>query len=146
MVMVTESHVAVLRALLAGDGEEFDRLTEQISDVDSWEGLNYLAAAACHEMIYRAFGDGYTVGAVIHFVGEQRAQLFDSEDDFDARIAERLILASLGNGSLDGIDERAKGQAQIGLLTAMVDRENFDDAGLDELLSAARKVADGTRS
>ena len=47
----------------------------------------------------------------------------------------------LGNGSAEGMDERAKAQAELALLMGLVVDQNLDDGGLDEFLLAAQKVA-----
>jgi len=142
--VVTDDHVAVLRAILVGNFADYERLAQHVERTNAWEGFNYLVTAAFYEAVYRSFGDRFTIPEVISFIASRRAELNDPEADFDPRIAERLILAALGNGSVEGIDESAKGHAQVSLLVAMVAHENLDDASVDDFLIEARKVANNT--
>jgi hypothetical protein len=140
--VISDDQVAALRALLVENFAEYEHLANHFERTNAWSGFNYLIAAAFYEAVYRKFGKGCTIPEIIRFVADERARIEDPEADFDARVAERLILAALGNDSVEGIDERMKGHAQVSLLLAMVTGVGLDDADLDEFLRAARKVAD----
>jgi hypothetical protein len=139
---ITDEHLATLRAMLIGEFDEYGRLLDHMDRTNTGEGFNVLVAAAFYVAVNRRFGQGYTIADIIQFVAGERVRVDDREFDIDPRVAERLMLAVLGNGSAHDLDERAKGLAQIALLTALVDDENLDDAGLGAFMAEARKVAD----
>ena len=140
--LITDDHVAALRAMLSEDADEAERLGDRVARSDEPLVFNAIIAAAFTLAVHRRFGGGYTVADIIHFVAHERTRFDDSADDFDPRVAERLTLAALGDGSIEGVEDEAKANAQIALLMGLVDDEDFDDAGLDEFLDEARKVAE----
>ena len=131
----------MLRAMLTEDFGEYERIAERLEQTNSVEGNNLLVAGAFYEAVNRRFGNGYTIPAIIQFVAHERTRFDDAENDIDPSVAERLTLAMLGNGSAEGMDERAKAQAELALLMGLVVDQNLDDGGLDEFLLAAQKVA-----
>jgi len=147
-MVITDDHAAAARAMLALDSDEYERVTARLDQGNAWDGFNVLLAAAFYEAVRRRFGDGYTLADIIHLVAGVRVRLQeDGEgDELDPKVAEQLVLAVLGNGSAEGLDEEAKAVAQITLLTTLVLDEDLDDAGLDEFLKEARKIADSTAS
>ena len=64
--------------------------------------------------------------------------LFRSDPD----VAERVINAVLGHGTTRDLDKEAVTRAKLVLLGGLVADAWLDDAGLDEFLAAARKLAD----
>jgi hypothetical protein len=137
---VTDQQVTALRAYLAGDIDEHNRLVHQLTDADN-AGWSALVAAGFFEAVYRRFKEG-TKADVIEFVASVRARSEQLSKEIDQQIAEQLIMYSLGKGSIDGLDSRVRHLTQFGLLTALVLAERFDDASLDEFLAEARKIAD----
>jgi len=144
MSIVTEEHVSALRAMLVEDLIEYELLVGRLKDAGRLHGLGTLVAAAFYEAVYRRFGDGYTIAEVIGFVADERTRFSDPEDDFDPRVAERLVCAVLGQGSAGGMDKETEGRAQLALRAGLIGHENLDEAGLDQFLEEARKVADAS--
>jgi hypothetical protein len=130
--------------MLAGEMEEYERRCLRIEQASTWHGMSLLSAVAFAHAVRRRFGGGFTFAEVVQFVASERLRLDDPEGDIDPGVAERLILTVLGRGSADGMDEDAKGFAQLSLLIALVRDENLDDAGLDQFLEEARKVANAS--
>lgn len=139
---VTDLQVAALRAYVTGDFDEHDRLRGQLDRDADRAGWSALVAAGFFEAVDRRFAESGTDADVVEFVGSVRARSETLSDEIDPRIAERLIQYSLGKGSISGMDGRVRLATQLLLLTALIIDEQLDDAGLDEFLAEARKIAD----
>lgn len=138
---VTEQQIATLRAQLAGDFAEHKRLLGLL-DSAGLRGYVTLVAAGFFEAVDRRFGKATTPAEVIHFVGDIRSRFDGADDEIDPRAAEQLILKVLGQGSVENIDGPTIRRIQRLLLPLLVADEQLDDAGLDEFLASARKLAD----
>ena len=141
-VPVTDEQVAVLRAMLTADTNEYDRLTEHLDRTDGWGDYTVLIAAAFFEAVDRRFGKGYTGAEIVQFVADARARFDQTGQDLDAVAAERLVRSALEDESVQDLDDETVVQIQVVFLAALVTGEQLDDAGLDEFLAEARKLAD----
>ncbi len=139
---VTGQEVATLRAQLAGDFVEHKQLLRQLEGTGGLVGYMALVAAGFFEAVDRRFGKGTTPADVIQFVGDVRSRFDGADDGIDPRVAERLILRVLGQGSVGDLDGATIRRLQRLLLPVLVADEQLDDAGLDEFLTSARKLAD----
>jgi hypothetical protein len=140
--MVTDQAVATLRAQLAGDFAEHKQLLGQLEGTGGLDGYMALVAAGFFEAVDRRFGKGTTPADVIEFVGDVRSRFDGADDEIDPGAAERLILRVLGQGSVGDLDGATIRRLQRLLLPVLVADEQLDDAGLDEFLTSARKLAD----
>lgn len=143
-MVISDDHIALLRAMLATDGDEYERVADRLDRTNTSGRFDVLVSAAFYEAVHRRFGRAYTTASVIHFVASARARFDSPEDDIDPVVAERLVLAALGNGSAGDMDDEAKARAQMSLLMALIFDENLNDAGLDEFMRDARMVAEST--
>jgi hypothetical protein len=141
-MVVSDDQVAALRAFLALEPYETERLTKQLVETDRLEGYGELVYAAFVAAVRRRFSPTWTVPDVIRFVGTARARLLNDEIEIDPRTAEILMRRALGDGIVAERDEEARTRAQIFLLGEMVVDEELDDDGLDEFLATARVLAD----
>jgi hypothetical protein len=66
----------------------------------------------------------------------------ESAGRIDLPVAERLILAAIADEKTGDIDSQVSFDNQLVLLVALVGDPQLDDAGLNALLSKARKLAD----
>jgi hypothetical protein len=143
MIMaVTTDQVATLRAHLAGDYDEYNRLWASLDRKAADSGYAALIAAAFFEAVDRRFTKSGSGAEVIEFVGSVRVRFDQGGDEIDPQVAETLIRAALGDDSGAEIDDDSVISTQITLLTALVLDENFDNAGLDEFMEEARRLAD----
>jgi hypothetical protein len=139
---VTDDQTSTLRALLAGDFEEHKRLRERLDRDGARAGYLALLEAACFEAIDRRFAQqGSATADVIEFVGSARARSDEIEDQLDPHAAERLIRAVLGDGSIDEMDDKTRFGTEIVLLGVLIADEHLDNAGLNDFLAEARKLA-----
>lgn len=138
---VTDGQVAALRAHLAGDIEEHERLYAQLGPA-AGTGYNALVAAAFCTAVERRFAKEGTRADVMQFVGDVRARSERLSDAIDPLTAERVIRAVYTAESVDDVDDRTMGATQIVLLTALIADAHLDDAGLDDFMAAARGLAD----
>ena len=90
----------------------------------------------------RRFGPQTSAEDVITYVADVRARTEHAGEEIDPEIAERLINKVLGRGSVGNVDSGTAFTARQYLLVALVVDAGYDDAGLDEFLGEARKIAD----
>lgn len=142
-VTVTDQHVAVLRAYLAGDFDKFRQINGNFGEgVDSWEGDGVLLSAAFFEAVDRRFTKSHTLAEVIVFVSSVRARFEETGTNIDPRAAERLILSALGDDDADDLDGQAVVAAQTAMLPGLVAGDNGRPVDVDGLLVEARQLAD----
>jgi hypothetical protein len=101
-----------------------------------------LIEAACFEAIDRRFAKTGTPASVVEFVGDVRSRSESAGEQLDPLVAEQLIRAVLGEGSIDDLDDKTRFGTETILLAALIADERLDDAGLDDFLAHARKLAD----
>jgi hypothetical protein len=138
IMVVTDEQVATLRAYLAGEFDEYERLSERLDpDVD---GLGYgaLIAGGFFEAVDRRFARGGTRADVVEYVGDVRSRSERLSEQIDPVIAERLIMHSLGENSIDDLDDKVVVHTQLLLLIALVGDEQLDDVGLDKFIATTR--------
>ncbi|GAB3429372.1 hypothetical protein [Flindersiella endophytica] len=95
--MVSEVHVAAVRALLARDLEAHASLLRQIDREDAADAYGLFFKATFQQAAWRKFGPRATRADIIRFVGDVRARQPSNAEDLDARIAERLLWGVLGD-------------------------------------------------
>jgi hypothetical protein len=100
---VTADQVAALRAFLKGDFGEYERLVDQLDTDAARTGYSALLAAAFFEAVDRRFAANGSTADVVIYVANVRAKS-ERLAKIDPRIAERLVLHSLGEGSIADLD------------------------------------------
>jgi hypothetical protein len=138
--VVTDDHVATLRAYLTDDWQEYDRLTKRLDETSSWFGYSALFGSAFFNAVNRRFAPTWTVAEVIRFVATVRAHHLEDPDQLHPRDAERLIRIALGDGSIDELDDDIR-SAQMILLAALIREEQPNRLALDDILTQARRRA-----
>ena len=139
---VTDDQVATLRAYLAGEFHLYERLHGQLDPTAAKTGFSALLTAAFFEAVDRRFAQSGTAADVVEFVGAVRARSDELAEELDPRAAERVIRAILIDEDVADIDAAIKINTQFLLLYPLVEDAHLDDAGLDDLLAEARKLAD----
>jgi hypothetical protein len=140
--VVGDEQVGALRAFLALQPDEVERLTKQLVDARHVEGYGELVYAAFVTAVRRRFSPTWTIPDVIRFVATVRARLLDNEIEIDPLTAEILVRHALGDGIAAELDGEARTRAQIFLLGELVVDERLDNAELDAFLATARVLAD----
>src|SRR4051812_2519992 len=115
MMLVTDECVATMNALLAGKSGEYEQLYGQLDPAIKRTAYPALIDAAFFEAVDRRFNED-DASAVIEFVGDVRSRSDDFEKQIDPRVAERLIRAVLGHGSIDDIDDGVRFSTELMLL------------------------------
>jgi hypothetical protein len=139
---VTDDQVAVLRALLVDDMDSYRQLFGQLDRAEAKRGYPALVTAAFGEAVERRFGQHYQPADIVSFVADVRARSDRLARELDPDVSERVINVVLGHGSARDLDREAVTRAKLVLLGGLVADARLDDAGLDDLLAAARKLAD----
>ena len=148
---VTTEQVAALRAQLAGDMEEHNRLLKQLREHDDGIGYSMLLTAAFYGAARRRFGRDWKPADVILFVAGVRARAETIGRALDPRIAERVLSSVLGSNDIvsaltdaqiDDLDTGQVTDAETHLLMAMIADERLRRGALDKFLAEARSRAD----
>ena len=148
---VTNEQVAALRAQLAGDIEEHNRLLKQLREHDDGIGYSILLTAAFYGAARRRFGRDWKPAEVILFVAGVRARAESIASTLDPRIAERVlssvlssdsIASALTDSGIDDLDTEQVTGAETYLLMAIIADERLRKAALDKFLAEARSRAD----
>jgi hypothetical protein len=150
-VSVTNEQVAALRAQLAGDIEEHNRLLKQLREHDDGIGYNILLTAAFYGAATRRFGRDWKAAEVILFVAGVRARAESIGNALDPRIAERVLTSALSSDDIasaltatdiDDLDTEQVTGVETHLLMAMVADDRPRKTTLDKFLAEARARAD----
>jgi hypothetical protein len=139
---VTNDQVAALRAYLAGDFAKHRQLMEQLGREGAREGFAALVPAAFVEAAERRFPPGTSMDEITSFVALVRAQHLNDPDEIDPLIAERLIHDVSTGESIGDLNPDVKYRTQFVLLYPLIVEGNFSEAGLDDLVAEARKLAE----
>lgn len=139
---VIDEEAAALRAFLALELDDAERLTNQLVEADRLDGYGELVYAAFVVAVRRRFSPTWTIPGVVRFVAAARVRLLEDGIAIDPRTAEILMRRALGDVVAADLDELARARAQIFLLGELIVDEDLDDAGLDEFLVQARTLAD----
>lgn len=136
---VRPAQVAVLRSVLVGDEDAFERLTADLeAAVD--RGFPVLIAAAFVAAARRRFPPGWSEGDVVRFVGQIRARS-QGAADLSATAAEQLLFSALRGTPVGGhLDDITKGFTQGALLTQLA--TDLTDQELSTFLAEVREQAD----
>ena len=138
----TDEQVATLRAYLAGEFDEYERLSERLDPNVDGEGYGALIAAGFFEAVDRRFAGNRARADVIEYVGEVRSRSERLSRQIDPSAAERLVMHSLGEGSIDDLDDKVVAHTQLIVLIPLVGDEELDDAGLTAFMTTVRALAD----
>lgn len=143
---VTDDQAATLRALLAGQREEHQRLLGQLDRTAANVGYSALLAAGFFEAIERRFivdGKVADSATVIDFVASVRERTDETPDLIKPDIAERMILHALDKGSsISDIDADTVIQHQLILLAALIGDAQLTESELDTFIDKIRADAD----
>jgi hypothetical protein len=139
---VPDDQVAVIRAYLKGDLDLYHQLYVKLDRSTGHAAYTALVTAAFVEAVDRRFGKTGTASDVIDFVADVRSRSDQVGEQIDPRGAERVIRAALTDENVDDIDGKTLVRLYVVLLAALVSDEQLDDAGLDDFLAEARKLAD----
>jgi predicted nucleic acid-binding protein len=139
---VTDEQVAVLRALLRDDMDRYRQLFDGLDREQANKGYPALVTAAFIEAVERRFGTTSQPADIVMFVADVRSRSDLAATELDPDAAERVILAVLDQGTTRGLPREAVSRAKLVLLAGLISDANPDEAGLDEFLASARKLAD----
>jgi hypothetical protein len=139
---VTDDQVAALRAYLALDPGEAERLNRRLTDTGGEDGYGELIWAAFVIGARQRFAPKWTVPSVVKYVATARARWGADADGIDPRTAEILLRRALDDAVEGDLDEMTRGRAQIFLLSELIADERLDANGLDDFLAQAQALAD----
>ena len=140
---VTGLEMAMLRAHIAGEDEEAQRLFgQQLAASGDAGGLAVLVTAAFEIAARRKFAAGWSRAAVIRYVGRVRALLSQRPGLLDPRVAEDELSSALSGQAPAAREAGAVAAARLFLLDTLIASLNLDDDAIDSLLDEAGDAAD----
>ena len=139
---VTDDQVAALRALLSDDMDRHQQIYAGLDRIEAKKGYPALVTAAFIVAVERRFGTNSQSADIVTFVADVRARSDRLASRLDPDVSENVIQAVLGHGTVRGLDKEAVTSAKLLLLGGLIADAHLDDAGLDEFLASARKLAD----
>lgn len=142
---ITDDMAATLHAQLAGQTDEHLRRLRELDKESVQSEYPVLVAAAFFLATNRRFGKSNptTVRAqIIEFVASLRGRTPEATEKVDAHIAERLLLAALGEESIADIDDRTVYTTELFLLAGLIADADLGDAELTSFIAKARTMAD----
>lgn len=137
---VTTEQTAALRALLVDDMDTHHAVYARLGADKA--GYTALVTAAFCEAAERRFTAHRDPADVVQFVADVRSRSGRLATEIDPLIAERVIRAVFGDGSISDLSDADVAGTQIVLLAALVADEHLDDTALDAFLASSRKLAD----
>ncbi len=146
MIAVTGEYVALLRAMLTGNGE-YDRLSAELQARDgerSGDVFSALTGMALFTAARRRFPDGWANADVVRLVGQVRAWFADGTDGIDPHVAEGVLRGALGDAAAaENLDKAAMAIAVPALLSVLLDQQGISSAAaIDTFLADVRPLAD----
>jgi hypothetical protein len=103
-----------LRAFLALQADEVERLTKQLVDARHVEGYGELVYAAFVTAVRRRFSPTWTIPDAIRFVATVLARLLDNEIEIDPLTAEILVRRWIAVNGWAGLTGRTAASARTG--------------------------------
>lgn len=141
VTMDVDGSVDVVRALLQGDFDTYQRLHSEL-DPSQRPAFSVVLTAAFHEAAVRRFGDNGDLAEIVAFVADARARYPRTAQAVRAEDAEKLIRAALGEDHLlQELTGQVKGAAQTALLFALIQESDVSHDGIDSLLTSAGEQA-----
>jgi hypothetical protein len=122
--------------------DRHQQLFAGLDRAEAKKGYPALVTAAFIEAVERRFGTSSQPADIVAFVADVRARSDRLASRLDPDVSERAIQAVLGEGTVRGLDKEAVTGAKLLLMAGLIADARLDDAGLDEFLAAARKLAD----
>jgi MoxR-like ATPase len=138
---VSDEVLATLRTGLSGNAEAHLSRWNRLG-ASARIGYRALVSAALAEAAGRRFASADPAAEVIEYVARVRSSSGLVAGQVDPLSAERLILSACAGGDADGIDPGIALRTRLVLLAGLVAEAGMAGAALDQLLGAAREVAD----
>lgn len=142
---VSAEQVELLRAVLKGDMDRYQQLSDRLDSNLGGSGYPALVGAAFFTAAERRFDPATTTTAdLIEFVGDVRTRSEGAAEHLDPNVAEKMLRALVKDddeGATE-FDSKAILHTQLVLLGALVADARLDDDQLDALLTTARRTAD----
>lgn len=140
-MMAYERQASALRLMLTGQRDEYLSMVRAFS-TDETRDFLVLLAGTFLELVDRVFAGADLPGAVVEWVGALRA-----ESDAAARLvhpvrAEQAILLALGLSEAAQLSARDVRDTQLLLLPILADGQHLGPDEIDQLLAAARVLAE----
>jgi hypothetical protein len=139
---VTDDQAATLRAELAGDFAEYERMLAGLDSKADSRGYSALLTAAFHTAVDLRFTRDSPLDEVIDFVADVRGRSEQLRDAVDPRVAERVVVAAVGGDHVRDLSPAESNKLKMILLTSLVADMRLDEARLDEFVGKARALAD----
>jgi hypothetical protein len=139
--MAFEKQASALRLMLRGERDEY-LSTVRAFDTEETRDFLVLLAAAFLELSDRTFAGADLPSAVVEWVGALRAESDAAAQLVDPVKAEQAILMALGLSEAEQLSAKEVRDAQLLLLPILADGQHLGPDDIDQLLAAARVLAE----
>jgi hypothetical protein len=140
-VMAFEKQASALRLMLTGQRDEYLSMVRAF-DADETRDFLVLLAGAFLELVDREFAGADLPSAVVEWVGALRAESDAAARLVDPVRAEQAILLALGLSEADQLSAKEVRDTQLLLLPILADGQHLGSDEIDQLLAAARVLAE----
>ena len=143
MALVTDDVVAALRALLVGDGDDFQRRNAAIGRSEAGNrAYRALLLASFIAAVERNFTAQSSRDSIAAYVADVRSRSPEAAGNIDPDAGERLIRMVFDDDlDLSDIDGNTRVHIELAILVALISDEGLDDKTLDDFLAGARDLA-----
>jgi hypothetical protein len=149
MTAITGEYLAALKANVTGDTDTLARLRELLEERDgprSGDIYGALYSVALATAAQRAFPGGYTSAAradVIRFVARLRGAVAGTDDDFNPRVAEHVLISMLGGPEdIETLDKKDLAVVIVMLIGGLLAYLGIEESGIDDFLSEVSPLAE----
>jgi hypothetical protein len=150
MTVITREYLAALKANVIGDTDTLARIRELLEERDgpcSGEIYGALYSVALATAARRVFPGDYnsaTRADIIRFVAQLRSAVAGTEDDFDPRVAEHVLIAMLGGPEdIETLDKEDLAVVIVMLIGGLLAYLGIEESGIDDFLSEVSPLAEG---
>lgn len=126
--MATAEQLEVLRAMVKGDFERQEELTNRLHESGGLDDYGTVIGAAFFLAVRKQFPQRYSAEDVIRLVADTRALIDQTGDQMDPRAAELVVRSALGeSGLLANIPDEAVIQAQVAISSYLAGEGKLGD-------------------
>jgi hypothetical protein len=126
--MATAEQLEVLRAMVGGDFERQEVLTNRLHEAGGLDDYGTVIGAAFFLAVRKQFPQRYSAEDVIRLVADTRALIDQTGDQMDPRAAELVVRSALGeSGLLANVSDEAVVQAQVAISSYLAGEGKLGD-------------------
>ena len=151
MTAITGEYLAALKANVIGDMDTLARLRDLLEERDgprSGEIYGALYSVTLATAARRVFPGGYTSATradIIRLVARMRGAVAGTDDDFNPRVAEHVLVSMLGGPEdIETLDKEDLAEAIVMLIGGLLAYLGIEESGIDDFLADVLPLAEAS--